>query len=121
MHVDVDQALLDLPPWDLTVTIDGGTYRVREVTERELGRLRALPLAAQPAGVLGFTAGLFEGPAPDVSRWTGSELLGLVCAVSGYLVERVQLAAAAAEAAGRAAAALERQRHSAGPIRKAGE
>ena len=118
MNLDLDQLLTGLPPWDLFLKIDGSTYRVREVSEFEIGRLRDVPHAEQPAALLGFLRGLFEGPAPDLDRFTASEGMALYGAVNGYLAERVRVATAAAEAAAGRVAAEQCRRHD---VRKAGE
>lgn len=112
MNVDLDKLLIDLPPWDLTLTIDGGRHRVREVSDQEMTRVSSVAAAAATsAELVEFVRGMFETAPPAVERWTAGEISAAFAAVFGYWQARLQRLTINATAAGLIAGAKGNNRH----------
>jgi hypothetical protein len=97
MNYDIDNAIEKVTgqPWELTLTVGGKQYSVRPLQVADVDRLgqmsgttrREQDLVVQD--LFAPVGGLGDGPLPDVSAWTPTQISHVVSAVIGYQRGRV--------------------------------
>jgi hypothetical protein len=82
MNFNLDAAMASFDPWDLTLTIDGQTYKTLPLTLADRQRLATASTAGELREIV---AGRFAGdPKPNVESWDDEKLSGVINALVAY-------------------------------------
>jgi hypothetical protein len=91
MKIDIDQSNLTDPPWDLTLTIKGIDYPVRQVSLGEYAQLNRQAGTLSPEQELEILGGLFAGPTdgnrrPPLAELSPDQRFTVGAAIGAYLM-----------------------------------
>jgi hypothetical protein len=79
----VDEAVQQVLPWDLIITVGDVDCVTRPLTVGDVGQLAAANSLGEEAAAA-LVKGLFVDPQPDVMRWSTDELMVVIHLVCNY-------------------------------------